>query len=336
MPVADADLLDRVEVEPAGEDGQPAEEHRLVRLQQVVAPLQGRGQRLLARRCGVAPVAEDPEPVVEPLRDRRRAQSPEPARCELERERQPVEAEADARDVLGHVLVEREPRRRRSRALDEQRDGLVAEEPLERERLLRIGDVERRDSEDHLPGHAQRLPARREDRDPRRGAEQPVRQPDRLREHVLAVVEHEQQRPGGEEVGQGVAQVLRREGADVERRRDRLRHEPRVRQGAELDERGTRLERPSAPRASSSARRVLPAPPVPVSVSSRVRPRRDPSSESSRLRPMNELASEGSANVPPEPSAAASSSSSSASCASSSRRSSTQSSYRFSGSSSPP
>ena len=60
---------------------------------------------------------------------------------------------------------------------------------------------------------------------------------------MLAVVEHEQQRPGGEEIGHGVAEILRREGADVERGRHRLRHQPRVGQGAELDERGTRLER---------------------------------------------------------------------------------------------
>ena len=48
---------------------------------------------------------------------------------------------------------------------------------------------------------------------------------------------------GGEEAGHGVAEILRREGADVERGRHRLGHEPRVGQCAELDERGTRLER---------------------------------------------------------------------------------------------
>ena len=49
--------------------------------------------------------------------------------------------------------------------------------------------------------------------------------------------------------------------------------------------------------AEVDARRVLPTPPVPASVSSLVRPRSDLSSESSRLRPMIELASVGSANV---------------------------------------
>ena len=102
----------------------------------------------------MAAVAKDPEPVVEPLRDRRGAQRSEPAGGELERERQPVEAKADAGDVLGDVLVEREPGRRRGRALDEERDGLVPEQPVGRESPLRVGDVERRDPEDDLSGHA--------------------------------------------------------------------------------------------------------------------------------------------------------------------------------------
>ena len=240
---ADANLLDGLELEPAGEDGEPAEQHRLVGLEQVVAPLQGRDQRLLACRGGVAPVAEDPEAVVESFRDRRDTQRSEPARRELERKRQPVEAKADACHVLRHLIVELEPGRRGGGACDEQRDGLVAEEAVGRQRSLRIGDVERRDPEDHLPRDAERFAACREDREAPDGAEQPVRERRGLCEHVLAVVEHEQQRPRGEEVGHGVAEVLRREGADVERGCDCLRHEPRVCQGAELDEHGTGLKR---------------------------------------------------------------------------------------------
>ena len=60
---------------------------------------------------------------------------------------------------------------------------------------------------------------------------------------MLAVVEHEQQLAGREEAGQGVAEILRREGADVERGRHTCGHEPRVGHCAELDEGGTRLER---------------------------------------------------------------------------------------------
>ena len=128
--VAGAHLLDGVELEPAGEYGQPPEEHRFVGLEQVVAPLQRRRQRLLPRRRGVAAVAQDPEAVVEPLRDRRRAQRAESTRGELERERQAVESQADARDILGDVLVELEPGCRRRGSLDEERDGLVLEQLL--------------------------------------------------------------------------------------------------------------------------------------------------------------------------------------------------------------
>ena len=85
----------------------------------------------------------------------------------------------------------------------------------------------------------------------------------------------------------------------------------------------------SMARASSSASRVLPAPPVPARVSSRVPRRSGFSSASSRPRPMNELASAGSEagrSAPAEPRPARASVSSVASSASSSRRAAAQSS----------
>ena len=209
-----------------------------------MAPLQRRDQRLLARRGGVAPVAEDPEAVVESLRDRRDAERAEPARRELERKRQPVEAKADACDVLRHLIVELEPGRRGGGACDEQRDGLVAEEAVGRQRSLRIGDVERRDPEDHLPRDAERLAACREDREApeRRGAAGP-RAP---RVSASTCSQLSSTSSSDREARKSVtasARLLRREGADVERGCDCLRHEPRVCQGAELDEHGTGLKR---------------------------------------------------------------------------------------------
>ena len=139
-----------------------------------MAPLERRAQRLLARRAGTASRTKKTEPVVEPLRDRRRAEGSDPAGCELERERQPVEAKADSRDVVRVLLVEREPRRGGGRALDEERHGLVLAKLSRRESLLRVGNVERRNAKDDLAGHAQRLAARRDDRHLRRSAQQRV------------------------------------------------------------------------------------------------------------------------------------------------------------------
>ena len=66
--VARADLLGRLQLEAAGEDREPAEQQLLVRLEQVVAPLERRGQRLLPGRRGVAAAAQQAEAVVEPVR----------------------------------------------------------------------------------------------------------------------------------------------------------------------------------------------------------------------------------------------------------------------------
>ena len=120
------------------------------------------------------------------------------------------------------------------------------------------------------------------------------RQRGRRGQHVLAVVENEQQRSRRENVDHRFDEVLRRQGAHVERSCDRLRNQPCLRESA----RARRAPRPprttaSALRASSSASRVLPAPPVPDSVRRRVRRSSDFSSVSSWPRPMNELASAG-------------------------------------------
>ena len=146
---AGAHALDRLELEAAGEDREPTKQRPLVRLEQVVAPLQRRRERLLPRRRRVAHAAEHAEAVVEPLRDRRRTERPQAAGGELERERQAVEAKADTGNVHRVLLVEREAGRRR-RPLDEQPHGFVAQELARLERLLGIRDVERRDPEHDL------------------------------------------------------------------------------------------------------------------------------------------------------------------------------------------
>src|SRR4029079_18648006 len=100
-----------------------------------------------ARRRRWAPGTQEPEPVVEALRDRSRPERAEPRRRELERERQAVEAEADAGDVDRCLCVYLEPGRGRGAALREQAHSLVVQKLARRELLLRIGDRERRHAE---------------------------------------------------------------------------------------------------------------------------------------------------------------------------------------------
>ena len=107
-----------------------------------MAPLQRRRERLLPRRGGAAAGAKQSEAVVQPLGQRGRAESADAAGGELERERQPVEPEADAGDVHRVLVVEHEARSGRDRALDEEADRLVAQQVARRLQLLRVGDGE--------------------------------------------------------------------------------------------------------------------------------------------------------------------------------------------------
>ena len=126
--VTGAHRLDRGEVEAPGEDGQAAKERPLVVREQLVAPLEGRLERLLARRRRAAARAQQPEAVVQPLCDRVRPQRAEAGRGELDREREAVEPVADANHVAGVPVLEGEAGGGGARPLDEQADRLVAEE----------------------------------------------------------------------------------------------------------------------------------------------------------------------------------------------------------------
>ena len=288
-----ADGLDRLELEAAREDGEPAEQRLLVRLEQVVAPLQRGGEGVLARGRRAARAAQHAEAVVEPLRDRRRAERAQARRRELERERQAVEAEADARDVRRVALVEREARRRGARALDEQ--------------LARPRSAAARRGASSCSGSGISSDGTRNTTSPGTrsgsrlvativscGAERSsVSASSAARgQQVLAVVDHQQQRARGERLDDGVEQLLAGQRPHVERRRDGVRDQPRRRRSRRA-RRAPPVARGSAARASSSASRVLPVPPVPVSVSRRVPRSRTSSAASWRARPTNELASAG-------------------------------------------
>ncbi len=135
--VLGADVLGCLELEASREDRKPAEEDLLVRLEQLVAPLERRSQRLLSSRRPMAAASEQAETVVEPLRDRRRAERSDAPCGQLERERQPIEPKADAGDVVRVLLVQHEAGRGGCGPVDEERYGLVFPELLERRRLLR-------------------------------------------------------------------------------------------------------------------------------------------------------------------------------------------------------
>src|SRR5262249_10840646 len=188
--------------------------------QEVMAPAEGRLERLLSCRRLAGSRPQEPEAVVEPGGDRRRRERTDTTRRELERKREPVEPEADPRDVVRVLVGHLEAVRDSCRPLDEQAHGLEALEIGGARMLLGVGYRERGDTEDDLARDAERFAAGREQRQPRRRAEELGCKRSARREHVLAVVEDEQQLAGGEKADDRVLERLPGERLHVESGRD--------------------------------------------------------------------------------------------------------------------
>ena len=97
-PVDREDSLDVVDREPAGEDAQAAQEPLLRRRQQVVAPVDGRPQRLLPGQCGAASSRQEGEPVRQPIEDLLDGEHAHPHGGKLDREREAVESSTQGDD----------------------------------------------------------------------------------------------------------------------------------------------------------------------------------------------------------------------------------------------
>ena len=91
VEVVSADALRGLEGAAAGEHREPHEQALLVRLEQVVAPVDRRAERALALGCVARAALEQLQTVVEPLQQSRRRQDADPRGGELDRKRQPVE-----------------------------------------------------------------------------------------------------------------------------------------------------------------------------------------------------------------------------------------------------
>ena len=178
--------------------------------------------------------AEHTEAVVEPLGDDGGGKRAEPAGGELERERQPVQPDADPGDVGCVPVVQDEVGRGGGRTVDEQPHGLEADEVVRSERLLQVRNREGRHPEDDLPGDAERLPTRRDHGQAGGGPQQPVDERGARPEDVLAVVHDEEERARSEEVDHRVGELLARQRTHVECRRDGGGNQTRVGQAGQL------------------------------------------------------------------------------------------------------
>ena len=115
VEVGVADGLRRLEREASPEHRELPEELLLVRLEQLVAPLDRRAQRSLPRRSVARARREQRQPPVEPREQLVRIEQRDACRRELDRERKPVEPPADLADGCRRVGSAGRPRARARR-----------------------------------------------------------------------------------------------------------------------------------------------------------------------------------------------------------------------------
>jgi hypothetical protein len=229
--IAGADVLRRFQREAAAEDRQAPQQHTRVVGQQLVAPVNGGAQRAMPRDRRAA-ARQQPEDIVEPVPDVARRQYPRPRGRQFERQRDAVQPPADLDDGAGVLLGQCEAGRHVRRPFHEQAHGLGCGGIGQR---ARGSYGQRRDLPRALAPHAQRLPARRQDRQPGTVAQQRVRRSSGCVHQVLAVVENKKQCAALQQPRKRF-QVARPDLLPQPRRlRDRRRDQAPVPQRRELD-----------------------------------------------------------------------------------------------------
>ena len=239
----------------AGEDGEPGEHAPLVPGQQIGAPGERVGKRLLARGRVARPGAECRHPVGEPIEQQPWGKRRGPRGRQLDRQRQ---------------AVERAGRRRGSRRSSSVPGAAVRSRAAAR-------STKRRTASSSARGRSANTCSPETCSDPAAGHDHRqmrclAREPCEFRcgvEDVLEVVDHQQhvavREPADERRDRRLALRL----GDAQRLGDRPRHELRIADRRQLDEGGAVRERGPATRASSSASLDLPLPPAPAIVRSR-------------------------------------------------------------------
>ena len=142
-----------IEVEAACEHGQTTERDALVVEQEVVTPVEGGGQGLLAVRMAAPATGQDGERIAQAGGELCDREVDDTHGGQLEGEGDAVETATDLGDRGGGGGIEHEARRRVLRSLDEQLDGFETSQTRRARR--------------HLPEARARAPARRSRRDAR-------------------------------------------------------------------------------------------------------------------------------------------------------------------------
>jgi hypothetical protein len=149
----------------------------------------------MTRECGAASAGEQRKSVGQAIEDLPHAEDSGSDRGELNGQRQTIEPAAQRDDRCLVRASELERARCRSRALTEQHDGFVLSQMIERFCSVSRRHLQRRNGDDVLAWHLERLAARRDHRQPGRSPKDLGHQRSHRSEKVFTVVEQEQQLP---------------------------------------------------------------------------------------------------------------------------------------------
>ena len=227
--------LSRLQRERPSERSETTQNPSFDIVEQLVAPFDRCQQRLLPRHNHPRSAGQEPEPIVQLAGDLFAAEVPTAGRGQLDRQRNPAQAMAHLSDRRRVRLVHGERRPGPPCPVNEQVDGVVLRQRLDRQPAVTRGRWQRRHPPRHLTGHAELLTAGRQHRHLRTHGEHPDHELGALGDQVLAIVEDDQ-RP---------ARV-----AELDSGHLRRRHPRRLRQAQ-------RLERRPADRTSRACRRQL-------------------------------------------------------------------------------
>jgi hypothetical protein len=206
--------------------------------EQVVAPGDRGAQRPLPLREVAGPPAEQREAAAQAGQERRRRPEAAARRGEFDRQRDPIQPPADLAHGRGGLRPEGEGGVHRLRPLGEQPDGGGAG----RRRVRSRRDVERPEPVRVLPPHAQDHPAGDQDRQPRAPREE-VGEGRGGPDHLLEVVQHQEQVPVPERRHQPLRQRLTARLFDPQAQRRRGQDGRWVADGRQRDEGGPVPER---------------------------------------------------------------------------------------------
>ena len=188
--VRPGDRLGALQRERPREHRQRPERPPLILVQQLIAPFHRGGQGPLPGRSQPVPAGQQREPVIQAGQQLAHPQRLHPGRGQLDRQRHPVQPAHQPRHLRPGLAIQRKVRVGLPGPVREQHHRLG---PGRISQVIRIGHRQRAQPVPRLLRHPQRLPAGGQDPQVIAGRHQLSAQPGRGAEHVLAVIQHQQQ-----------------------------------------------------------------------------------------------------------------------------------------------